>query len=157
MYSVKGLGSILPTSTPEQASAYCSAGRWNWLTSSQCWGKSLDEWQRGALATVAAAPGAPPVALWTVAPADGAAAQATVDDLLNAQLRAQQERNAAGVNSSLGWRLASGVEDAGTAIGDAVKIPLEALTNWKLWALVAIGGAAALVAIGGGSPRRYGR
>jgi hypothetical protein len=157
VYALKGLGSLFPTATPAQTVAYCSAGRLNWLTSAHCWDRSLDEWQRGALASVAAAPGAPPVDAWTVPPADGDTAQATVDEILNLQLREQQRLNAAGVDSSIAWRAASAVENAGSAIGDAASAAVETLTSWKLWAVLGVAGVAVMVAIGGGSPRRYGR
>lgn len=160
MYSL-GLGSVLfPSTTPAQVAAYCSADRWNWLTSVDCWGRSLEDWQRGALATVAAAPGAPPVGVWTVAPADGSVAQTTVDEILAGQLREQQRLNAAGVDSSIAWRAASGIEAAGDAAAGAAAAVGNAVAgaiDWKLWALLGVGAVAVFVAVGGGSPRRYGR
>jgi hypothetical protein len=92
---------------------------------------------------------APPVDVWTVPPASGVDAQATVDTLLNQQLVNQQTANAAGVQSSVVDQAASGVVAAGSSISSALSSP------W-LWGLLGLG-AFALVAVGGDQPRRYGR
>lgn len=96
--------------------------------------------------SVAVAP-APTGSALTVPPASGVDAQATVDTLLNQQLVAQQAANAQGVQSSALDLAASGVVAAANAI--APSFP---------WLLLALGlGAFALVTLGSGSARRYGR
>jgi hypothetical protein len=98
--------------------------------------------------SVAVAP-APPQAVWTVPPASGVDAQATVDTLLNQQLVNQQAANAEGVQSTWVDSAASGVVAAGGAVSSMLSSP------W-LWGLLGLG-AFALVAVGGDQPRRYGR
>jgi hypothetical protein len=93
-----------------------------------------------------APPQAPTGDLLTVPPASGAEAQATVDTLLNQQLIDQQALNAAGVQSGALDVAASGVVSA----GEAVAVP------WLLIGAIGLG-MFALVAVSGGSPRRYGR
>jgi hypothetical protein len=82
----------------------------------------------------------------TVPPASGEEAQATVDALLDQQLRDQQALNAAGVQSSWLDRASSQL----VAAGDSLSSP------WLLLGALGLG-VFALVAVGGGSPRRYGR
>lgn len=95
-----------------------------------------------------APPGSPTGAVLTVPPASGADAQATVDALLNQQLIDQQNLNAAGVQSSMLDQAASGAVAAGSAVTSAIP--------WTLIVLAGLG-IFALVAVGGGSARRYGR
>lgn len=104
-------------------------------------------WSALELSAVAP-PGAPTGDVLTVPPASGVDAQATVDALVNQQLIDQQTLNAQGVQGSLVDSLASGVVSAGSAVAGAFP-----------WLWVGLGGLGlfALVAIGGGSPRRYGR
>ncbi len=97
--------------------------------------------------TVVAPPGAPTGDALTLPPASGADAQATVDALLNQQLADQQKVNAAGVSSSW-WD---------STVGGVYSVGSSAVSGFP-WGWLAIGvGAVALVAFGGGSPRRYGR
>lgn len=91
-----------------------------------------------------APPGAPPVELWRVPPASGEEAQATVDALLNQQAEDQKALNAAGVSSSWVDRISSGVVSAPGGV------------SWLMWGALGLG-VFALVAVSGGSPRRYGR
>jgi hypothetical protein len=98
--------------------------------------------------SVAVAP-APPQSVWTVPPASGVDAQATVDTLLNQQLVNQQTANAAGVQSSAVDQAASAVVDTASGVGSFLSSP------W-LWGLLGLG-AFALIAVGGDQPRRYGR
>jgi len=91
---------------------------------------------------------APPVEVWSKPPASGEEAQATVDALLNQQLEAQKAANAEGVKS--GW-----IDEAASEVVAAG----ESLTSSMPWLLLgAVGlGVFALIAVGGGSARRYGR
>lgn len=82
--------------------------------------------------------GAPSGPDLTVPPASGQTAQATVDQIISDQAAAQKVQ-ASGFFSSLN----SVVNPAGG-------------TNWLLWGAVGLG-VFALVAMGGGSPGRYGR
>jgi hypothetical protein len=83
----------------------------------------------------------------TVPPASGADAQATVDALLNQQAANQQAIDAAQVSSS--W--------VDTLIGNTSAVATGAASSLS-WILGLVGlGVFALVAVGGGSPRRYGR
>ncbi len=93
---------------------------------------------------VVAPPGAPSGSVLTVPPASGADAQSTVDALLNQQLRDQQKLDAAGVSPV--WT--PSIFPEGTQ-------GLQTLP----WGWLGVAGLAifGLVAVGGGSPRRYGR
>jgi hypothetical protein len=82
----------------------------------------------------------------TVPPASGEDAQATVDALVNQQMVDQQALNASQVTSSW-WDSVTG--SVGSAAGSG--------TNWLLYGVLAVVGIGALVFMGGGSPRRYGR
>lgn len=106
----------------------------------------------GITDTTVGVPPAPTGSVLTVPPASGAEAQATVDALLAKQLEAQKAANAAGVTSSWIDQLSTGTVDAGQAAKDA-------LTGSIPWLLIgALGlGVFAMVAVGGGSARRYGR
>jgi hypothetical protein len=84
----------------------------------------------------------------TVPPASGAEAQATVDALLNQQLEAQKAANAEGVTSSVFDQAASSTLAAGQVITGSIP--------WLLIGALGLG-VFALVAVGGGSARRYGR
>ena len=93
-----------------------------------------------------AVPGAPTGSALTTAPASGADAQSTVDTLLNQQLTDQQALNATAVQSSALDQAASGA----VSVASVATSPL-------LWVGLLGLGVFALVAMGGGSPRRYGR
>jgi hypothetical protein len=95
-----------------------------------------------------APPQAPTGDVLTVPPGSGAEAQATVDALLNQQLEDQKALNALGVESGALDVAASGAVAAGEAVSGTVP-----------WLLIGAAGLAvfALVAVSGGSPRRYGR
>ena len=97
-----------------------------------------------------APPGAPTGDALTVAPASGEQAQATVDALLNQQLADQQAANAGTVTSSWWDTLMGNTSAAGSAAVSTVTSPL-------LWLGLAGLGIFAMVAMGGGSARRYGR
>ncbi len=119
----------------------------NWAANPYCWGNSPDEWALKVRGVVAPA-GVPSGDALTVPPVSGADAQATVDALLNQQLKDQQTLNGQGVDTNWIWE----VEGAG---GDAAK-KVESTVPWMLLGGLALG-AFALVAVSGGSPRRYGR
>jgi hypothetical protein len=95
-----------------------------------------------------APPRAPTGDMLTVPPASGEEAQATVDELLNQQLWDQQALNAGQVSSSWWDELAGGTSQV-------VESSPGGLSIWA-WLALGIGGFA-LVAVGAGSPRRYGR
>jgi hypothetical protein len=102
----------------------------------------------GITDTTVGVPPAPTGSVLTVPPASGPEAQATVDALVNQQLEAQKAANAAGVQSSWIDQVSSDAVAAGQAV-----------TGSFPWLLIgALGlGVFALVAVGGGSARRYGR
>jgi hypothetical protein len=102
----------------------------------------------GITDTTVGVPPAPTGSVLTVPPASGAEAQATVDALLNQQVVNQQAANAQGVTSSWIDQASSSAVAAG-----------EAVTGSFPWVLIgALGlGVFAMVAVGGGSARRYGR
>ena len=108
-------------------------------------------WQTVTPPSAIAPPGAPSGDLLTTPPASGEQAQATVDALVNQQLLDQQALNAGAVQSSWWDELTGGTY--GAAAGAA-----SGLTSYLPWILGAVGlGVFALVAMGGGSARRYGR
>ncbi len=94
--------------------------------------------------------GAPTGNLLRVPPASGVDAQATVDALANQQLIDQQAIAGAQVTSSTLDQVASGL----VAAGDTLAAPLG--ISWLIWLAGGIG-VFAMVAMGGGRPRRYGR
>lgn len=96
-----------------------------------------------------AAPPAPTGSVLTVPPASEGDAQQTVDALLNQQMRDQQAKNAEGVKSTWWDETLGGAYGAGNTLGDS----LMAAFPWILGGVAVL----ALVAVGGGSPRRYGR
>lgn len=99
-------------------------------------------------------PGAPTGSALTLAPANEADAAAAAQVLANQQLSAQQQLNAAGVVSSPFDAAASGIVDTAAAAGQALLSP--GGVSWWVWLAGGIG-ILALVAAGGGRPRRYGR
>jgi hypothetical protein len=119
---------------------------WNWTFAPACWSQSPGAWalQAGAVAP----PPAPTGDVLTVPPASGADAQATVDQLVNQQMIDQQAHNAAGVTSS--------VSDVILGSGGAAIAAAAPAVPW-LWIGLGVLGVFAATAIGGGSPRRYGR
>lgn len=122
--------------------ATCRAGTFGGFFTPVCW---------TALQSSAVAPvGAPTGDVLTVPPASGAEAQATVDALVNQQLIDQQALNAGAVQSSWLDTLTGNTYAAGSSVASTVTSP------W-LWLGLAGLGAFALVTVGGGSARRYGR
>lgn len=75
--------------------------------------------------------------------------QDVIDEAVNQQLADQQALNAGQVQGSLWWDIEGAAASTGDAITSAVTSPL-------LWFAVGLG-VFALVAVSGGSPRRYGR
>lgn len=123
--------------------ADCRSGFFGGFFTPVCWTRL----QSSAVAPV----GAPTGDVLTVPPASGEEAQATVDALVNQQMVDQQALNAQSVTSSLWDTLTGGTYGAaaGAASGIGSSLP---------WILGAVGlGVFALVAIGGGRPRRYGK
>jgi hypothetical protein len=104
-------------------------------------------WQTVTPKSTVAPPGAPTGDALTVPPASGEEAQETVDTLLNQQLTDQQALNAGAVQSSW-W-------DEGT--GSVGSVAPSSSTSWLLYGVLGIVGVIALISVGGGSPRRYGR
>ncbi len=85
-------------------------------------------------------------------PASGDQAQATVDALLNQQLRDQQALNAGQVQSSYSDLAAGGLYQAGETVGDVASSAF----SWLPWVAGGLG-LFALVTLTAGGPRRYGR
>jgi hypothetical protein len=112
----------------------------------QIWGGCIDPNAPSVVAPV----GSPQGPALTVPPASGVDAQATVDALVNQQMIDQQALNASGVKSSTSDLVLGSGGAVVTAVSSAVSSP---------WLWIGIAGLAglALVAVGGGSPRRYGR
>jgi hypothetical protein len=135
------------------------------MGAAQCWGQvaPLSIENMGAIgnyilfgcpkgSTPIGTPGAPTGAALTTPPASEADAQAQVDALLNQQLEAQKALNAAGVQSTWVDEAASGVVDTADSLN-----PLKpGNINWLFWGGVGLA-MFAVVAVSGGSPRRYGR
>jgi hypothetical protein len=131
---------------------YDCSGPISWYLSSSCWSQPREVW--AAAYSKAMSPIAPPQAptgdVLTVPPASGADAQATVDALVNQQMADQQAKNAAGVTSSW-WDQIVGAPVAAASSLTPGSIP------WG-WIIGGVGLLAfGMVAIGGGSSRRYGR
>ena len=124
---------------------------------SDCWGGI---WPLSYFVTpkapVVAPPGVPQGALLTTPPASGEQAQQTVDELVNQQMVDQQALNAGNVQSSSLDLAAGGLYQAGEAVGSAASSAASSLTSPWLWLGIGLAGFA-LIAIGGGSSRRYGR
>jgi len=133
--------------------ATCKASLFGGFFSPTCW-TSLEP-------NPLAPPPAPTGAALTTPPASGADAQATVDALLNEQMRAQQALAAQQVQSSAADQAASAVVDTAGAVSDAAESAANALAapfGVPWWAWLAGGvGIFAFAALGSGSPRRYGR
>ena len=107
-------------------------------------------WSALVLSPVAPPP-APTGAALTTPPASGEEAQALVDSLVNQQLADQQALNAGNVQSSWWDSLTGNTYSAASSVASGA-------TSMLPWVLGAIGlGIFAIVAIGSGSPRRYGR
>ena len=100
-----------------------------------------------------AVPPAPTGAALTVPPASGADAAALAQSLSDQQIAAQQAINAQGVQSSLVDQASSGIVDTANAVTGTLSAGLSAALPWILGAagLLVFG----MVAMGGGSARRY--
>ena len=96
-----------------------------------------------------APPGAPTGDTLTVPPASAADAQATVDALVNQQLVDQQALNAGAVQSTWWDTLTGNTAAAGSGVSNLLSTAFP-------WILAGLG-VFAMVAMGGGSARRYGR
>ena len=96
-----------------------------------------------------APPRAPTGDVLTVPPASGEEAQATVDELLNQQLRDQQALAASQVTNSWWDRFAGGASEL-DPFSPASGV------SWLVWAAGGLA-IAGIVFAGTGSPRRYGR
>jgi hypothetical protein len=121
--------------------ADCESSVWRGIFRPSCWNT------RNAPSSIAP-PRAPGGDVLTVPPASGDDAQAIVDALLNQQLEDQKALNAAGVESTWWDEIAGDASAAGEKVKSAFP--------WLLVGGLALG-AFALVAVSGGSPRRYGR
>jgi hypothetical protein len=98
-------------------------------------------------------PGAPTGDKLTVPSASGADAQQTIDDILAAQMKAWQAQNAGTMAETQGNLDAI---DTSVTNWNPLKLIPDS-TNWLLIGGLALVGVVALSAVGGGSPRRYGR
>ncbi len=116
--------------------------------SGECWSRAWDGLfpQRPVVAPVRAPTGD----VLTVPPASGEQASATVQALIDQQMIDQQSLNAAGVESSVLDRASSAAVSTGAALAAPGGV------SWLVWGALGLG-VFALVAMGGGSPRRYGR
>lgn len=128
--------------TPAQ-DAECRDGTFGGFFTPACW--SMLE------PSPLAPPQSPVGDVLTVPPASGEQAQATVDALLNQQLADQQALNASQVSSSWWDSLTGGTYGAVASVASGV-----ASFPWVLIGVIGVG-MFALVAMSGGSPRRYGR
>jgi hypothetical protein len=142
-----GLGATLPVGTAATTAA-CANDFAGGFFYPSCWFASIFP----DPPSMVAPPPAPTGAALTTAPADAASAQALADQLAAQQLAAQKALNATQVQSTWLDTLLGNTAAAGGSIGDGI----DTLTSYLPWV---IGGVAlfAMVAIGGGSPRRYGR
>ena len=123
--------------------AECRSGTFGGFFTPVCWTRL----QSSTVAPV----GAPTGDALTVPPASGEEAQATVDALVNQQFADQQSLNAQSVTYSW-WDSVTG-GSYGAAAG-----AVSGVTSAFPWIVGVVGiGIFALVAFGGGSPRRYGR
>jgi hypothetical protein len=131
----RGMGSLTPYEY-----AQCNSMFLRGILNPYCW-----QWVDPA--SKLAVPPAPTGDVLTVPPASGEQAQATVDALVNQQMVDQQALNASQVTSSW-WDEVTG------AVGS---VSPTSSTSWLLYGVLAVVGVIALVSVGGGSPRRYGR
>lgn len=121
-----------------------------------CWGYSPSAWAQMAqfasqsITTMPVAPAAIPAAYTTVAPTTDEAAQQTSDSL-NAAMAQTQANNLAAAQGQ------PTVCDSGQVLADDGVTCVSPAASWWLWGAVAAVSVFALVAISGGSPRRYGR
>ena len=167
----RGMGDVLNPSSAGQASCGLFAGG---IFKKECWCleypslcSSSDYVAARALAdpSVYAALQAPPVVgspAGSTPPADGAQAQAEVDAILAQQLAAWKAQNAATLaQTQANLDQVASEQPITCFLGNAVQGEDGTWTcssgpNWLLYGGLALG-VFALVAIGGGSPRRYGR
>ena len=100
-------------------------------------------------------PPAPTGSALTVPPASGQSAAALAQSLSDQQVAAQQAVNAAGVQTSVLDQASSGIVDTANAVADSFTAGLSSALPWILggFGVLVFG----MVAMGGGSARRYGR
>lgn len=133
----RGMGGL----TPDQL-AQCDASFLGGIWNPTCW-------QPINPPSTVAPVGAPTGDALTVPPASGADAQATVDALVNQQLVDQNALNAPSVTSSWWDSLTGGTYATASSAASG-------LTSYLPWILGGIGLLVfGMVAMGGGSPRRY--
>jgi hypothetical protein len=140
MYARRGLGQA-----PGDLALNTCVTLGGWLTNSSCWGHSIPYWQQmmtpGQSSVGSAPPPAPTGSVLTTPPASGAEAQATVDQLLNEQMAAQQAVNAQQVSPTVD--IYSAVNSLNAAAGSV--LPTLPGVNWTTVALVS--GAALVLLI----------
>jgi len=112
--------------------------------------------QPKVLATAGVPAGALDPEQYYATPESGEAAQATVDELLNQQLRDQQAINAGQVRSTWTDEFLGGAAVVGDAAGAAAEKGLTFGVSGLVWVAVGLG-VFGLVALSAGGPRRYGR
>ena len=142
MYSLRGMGAGAGTAA---ITAACKTQMAGGFFDPSCWWASIFP---DPVSTVAPAP-APTGDALTVAPADGASAAALAQSLADQQAAAQQALNAGAVQSSALDSVLGGAAVAGAGVSSSLTSALP----WIIGGVVLFG----VVAIGGGSPRRYGR
>jgi hypothetical protein len=134
-----------------ETSAWCTGA--SYYIDPFCWGQSKDAWEQkgqyGSITTMPVSPAAIPSGYTTVAPTVDEAAQQTSDVLAAAMRQTQANNLAAAQNQPT-------VCDSGQVLADD-GVTCVSPANWWLWGAVAAVSVFALVAISGGSPRRYGR
>lgn len=146
MYRLQGMGVALPLGAGTPAiKAACNTETFGGMFDSQCWGAYL--WP-DPVSTVAPPP-VPTQAQLDAAAATPDGAAALVQTLANQQAVAQQALNASQVQSSTTDLILGGTAAAAGTVSDT----LTAAFPWILGGVALI----AVVAMGGGSPRRYGR
>ena len=156
MYAVRrGLGGIV--SLTPQAISNCAGGGFKYYFDPLCWEYSPSAWnemaafQQSNIATMPVAPAAIPAAYTSVAPSVDDAAQQESDVLNAAALQTQANDLAASQNQGV-------VCGSGELLSEGgVTCYAPASTNWALWGALALVGVFGVVALSGGSARRYGR
>lgn len=149
-YGLRGVGATSEYDDVRDPVGFCSTGRLYWLLGPNCWSKSLFEWQQLNNARLVATARPPTPAELALASVSGGEA-ALVQKLANEQLEAQKKLNATRV-VPVYQPFPDAIVYADEFISDAAKKAL----GWLPWLGLAVAGFA-MVAVGAGSPRRYGR
>lgn len=130
------------------AACPCPDGNVPSFLNSCCW----SQWWSGSTPQSVAPPKAPSDLV--TPPSSGDAAQAEVDALVNQQLADQKALNASSITSNFWGSVYGSASDAASGASSGLGLPN---VNWWLVGGVAFGAVFLATALGGGSPRRYGR